>query len=233
MNEIFEENGKQYLARPVISHDDVLSDAIDKCLDLMYRASYPSITLEEYKNQYKGMETEKEKRESKLYESHYLPWKAYKAIEEDFVEAYELKPQLPEIIDILKGYFKKPIVDKWIDGKDGNPGHRGYEHPEPMDEETYEKVCKFLDMANGFYSWNRDINTFYFNISNYSPCSNRETVEKWWHEHGDPDFKLPEGSWWTDTWDEVEEEDEENEENNTTDGGIMSIKRVSLEDDQL
>ena len=210
MDEIFEENGKQYLARPVISHDDVLSDAIDKCLDLMFRASYPSITLEEYKEQHKKLSKE-ERHKAQLYHAHYLPWKAYEAIKEDFVEAYELKSQLPEIIDILKGYFKEPVVDKWVSGKDDlDPGHRGYEHPEPMDDETYKTVEKFMDMANGFYNWNRDINTFYFNISNYSPCSNRETVEKWWHEHGDPDFKLPDDSWWTDTWDDVEEDDEEN-----------------------
>lgn len=211
MNEIFEENGKQYLARPVISHDSVLSDAVDKCLDLMFRASYPSITLEEYKEQHRKIVGKEERQKAQLYNAHYLPWQAYDAIKEDFVEAYELRSQLPEIIDVLKGYFKEPIVDKWVSGKDDlDPGHRGYEHPEPMDDETYEKVCKFMEMANGFYNWNRDINTFYFNISNYSPCSNRETVEKWWHEHGDPDFKLPDDSWWTDTWDDVEEDDEEN-----------------------
>ena len=207
MDKIFEENGRQYLSRPVISHDDVLSDAVDKCLDLMFRASYPSITLEEYKEQHRKIASKEERQKAQLYNSHYLPWKAYEAIKEDFVEAYELKPKLPEIIEILKGYFKEPIVDKWIEGKDENePGHRGYEHPEPMDDETYDKVRKYLDMANGFYNWNRDINYFYFNVSNYSPCSNRETVEKWWHEHGDPDFKLPEDSFWTDTWEEEDDE---------------------------
>ena len=205
MNEIFEENGKQYLSRPVISRDGVLGDAVDKCLDLMYRASYPSITLEEYRKQHEGMSQE-EKENAHLYEAHYLPWKAYDAIREDFVDAYEMESQLPEITNILKGYFKKPIVDKWIKGKDGFPGYRGYEHPDPMDEETYKKVEKYLDMANEFYNWNRDVNSFNFTISNYSPCSNRETVEKWWHEHGDPDFKLPDDSWWTETWEsEVDE----------------------------
>ena len=206
MDKIFEENGRQYLSRPVISHDGVLSDAVDKCLDLMFRASYPSITLEEYKEQHMKIASKEERQKAQLYNSHYLPWKAYEAIKEDFVEAYELKPKLPGTIEILKGYFKEPIVDKWIEGKDENePGHRGYEYPEPMDDETYEKACKYLDMANDFYNWNRDINYFYFNVSNYSPCSNRETVEKWWHEHGDPDFKLPEDSFWTDTWEEEDD----------------------------
>ena len=121
-----------------------------------------------------------------------------------------MKSQLPDIIEILKGYFKKPIVDKWIEGKNENePGHRGYEHPEPMDEEAYKTAEKFMDMANDFFNWNRDLNTFSFNVANYSPCSNRETVEKWWHEHGDPDFKIPEDSYWIDSWDDEIEDDEE------------------------
>ena len=177
----------------------------------MFRASYPSITFEEYKEQHEKM-TKEERENAQLFHAHYLPWKAFNAIKEDFVEAYKFESQLPTIIDILKGYFKEPIVDKWIEGKnETDPGHRGYDHPDPMDNETYEKVCKFMDMANGFYNWNRDINTFYFNISNYSPCSNRETVEKWWHEHGKPDFKLPDDSWWADTWDDVEDDDYDEE----------------------
>lgn len=210
MNKIFEEDGKQYLARPAISKSDIVEEAIWKCLDLMYRASYPSITFEEYKEQHKKLSKE-ERQGAKLYESHYLPMKIYKSIEEDFVEAYELKSDLPEIIETLKNYFKEPIVDKWIEGKtEHEPGHRGYEHPEPMDDETYEKACKYMDMANEFFNWNRDYMTFVFNVSNYSPCSNRGTVEKWWHEHGDPDFKLPEDDYWVDTWDagDLDEEEE-------------------------
>ena len=204
------ENGSQYIVRPAVSRDDVLFQAIDNCLDLMFRASYPSITLEEYKKLHEEM-PEEQRENAMLYESHYLPWKVYRAIEEDFVEAYDLKSPLPDIIEILKGYFKEPIVDKWIEGKEGEPGHSGYENPEPMDDETYKKVEEYLDMANGFYNWNRDLNTFCFNVSNYSPCSNRETVEKWYHDNGDPDFKLPDDSWWVDGWDDEPEEEPEDE----------------------
>ena len=210
------ESGNLYQPRPAISREDVISQAIDNCLDLMYRASYPSITLEEYMAEHEKFETREEKENARLYESHYLPWKVYRAIEEDFIEAYDLKSPLPDIIEILKGYFKEPIVDKWIEGKEGEPGHKGYEKPEPMDDETYQKAEKFLDMANEFYNWNRDLNGFVFNISNYSPCSNRETVEQWWHEHGDPDFKLPEDSYWVDGWDDMDDDgwpsEEETEE---------------------
>lgn len=203
-----EKDKKYYIGRPVISRDEILGKAVDDCLDKMYRASYPSITLAEYIEQHKGM-TQEEKDKAQFYNSHYLPWKVYDAIKDDFVEAYQLKSQLPDIIEILKGYFKEPIVDKWIEGKNENePGHRGYEHPEPMDEENYKVAEKYMDMANDFFNWNRDLNAFSFNVANYSPCSNRETVEKWWHEHGDPDFKLPEDSYWVNDWDD-EIEDEE------------------------
>lgn len=205
------ENGSQYIVRPAVSRDDVLSQAIDNCLDLMYRASYPSVTLEEYMAEHEKFETREEKENARLFESHYLPWKVYRAIEEDFVEAYDLKSPLPDIIEVLKGYFKEPIVDKWIEGKEGKPGHSGYEKPEPMDDETYKKVEEYLDMANDFYNWNRDLNIFCFNVSNYSPCSNRETVEKWYHDNGDPDFKLPDDSWWVDGWDDEPEEESEDE----------------------
>ena len=203
---IFEYEGKQFLDRPIISHEEMIADAVRKCLDLMYRASYPSITFEAYEDQHRVL-PEGERRNARLYEAHYLPQKAYDTIKDDFVEAYEFASPLPTIIEILKSYFKDPVVDKWIEGEDENdPGHRGYENPEPMDDETYKVVEKYLGMANGFFNWNRDLSKFYFNVSNYSPCSDRETVEKWWHEHGDPDFKLPPDEYWTDVWEEEPED---------------------------
>ena len=148
--------------------------------------------------------------EARLYERHYLPQKIHTAILEDFAEAYEVKSHLPSIIDTLKNYFKEPIVDKWIEGvNEHDPGHRGYEHPEPMPEEHRVIAEKYMDMANDFFNWNRDLNCLYFNVCNVSPCSNRKTVEKWYHENGQPDFKIPEDDYWVDSWDDEEESDEE------------------------
>ena len=154
----------------------------------------------------------KNRDEARLFNRHYLPHKIHTAILEDFAEAYELKSQLPGIINILKDYFKEPIVDKWIEGvNEHDPGHRGYEHPEPMPEEHRVVAEKYMDMANGFFNWNRDLNCLYFNVCNVSPCSNRETVEKWYHENGHPDFKIPEDNYWVNAWGDEEEEDEEYE----------------------
>ena len=79
------ESGNLYQPRPAISREDIISQAIDSCLDLMYRSSYPSITLEEYMAEHAKLPKE-ERQEARLYESHYLPWKVYRAIEEDFIE---------------------------------------------------------------------------------------------------------------------------------------------------
>lgn len=204
---------KTYIDRPVVDRDDVLGEAVNKCLDMMYRYSYPSITLEELKEEAKSYKTSKERDESRLFNRHYLPYKVHTFILEDFVDAYKLKSPLPGCIETLKDYFKEPIVDKWIEGRNEHePGHRGYDHPDPMPEEHRVVAEKFLDMANDFFNWNRDLNAFYFNVCNVSPCSNRETVEKWYHENGQPDFKIPDEDYWKNAWDEEEEDDIEDEE---------------------
>lgn len=201
---------KFYVNRPAFSREDVLLEAVDNCLDTMYRASYPPITLKELKEEAKKIDI-RDRDDAKLFERHYLPEKVHTAILEDFADAYQVKSSLPNIIEILKDYFKHPIVDKWIEGKNEHePGHRGYENPEPMPEEHRVVAEKYMDMANNFFSWNRDATTLYFNVCNVSPCSNRETVEKWYHENGQPDFKIPEDDYWVDGWDDEEEtEDEE------------------------
>ena len=202
---------KNFISRPVVGRDDVLSNAVDKCLDLMYRYSYPSITLEELREEARKIPAE-DRDKAKLFNRHYLPAEVHTFILEDVAEAYELRSDLPDIIQCLKDYFKKPVVDKWIEDDGNVPGHRGYEHPEPMSEEAYKEAEKFMDMANEFFSWNRDLSCLYFNVCNVSPCSNRETVERWYHENGDPDFKIPEDSWWDHSWNEEEEEEEEENE---------------------
>lgn len=204
---------KKYVKRPAFSRDDVLAEAVNNCLDAMYRASYPSITLDELQAEAKKIDP-KDRDEAKLFNRHYLPHNIHTAILEDFAEAYDLKSHLPVIVDILKDYFKNPIVDKWIEGVNKHdPGHRGYDHPDPMPEEHREVAEKYLDMANEFFNWNRDLNSLYFNVCNVSPCSNRETVEKWYHENGDPDFKIPEDSYWVDGWSDEAEDYEEGDEN--------------------
>ena len=133
----------------------------------------------------------------KPFEYYFLPREILKDICENYVYAYNVdsQQQLLDIIAILKNYCKEPIIDKWIEGENGNPGHRGYDHPDNLvkqltdlipdsgfdksaiAESVQNKFFEFLDMAGNFYNWNRDLNSF--NMSVYlgaSPNSNKEAV---------------------------------------------------------
>ena len=74
------------------------------------------------------------------YEFYYLPKEIMKDVCDSYVYAYRIDQQqeLLITIEILKNYCKKPIVDKWIEGKNGDSGYRGYDHPDNLEKEIRE-----------------------------------------------------------------------------------------------
>lgn len=148
-----------------MTKDNVISDAIEKCLKELYTLVIPSITWEEfekecieYSEKYKKWESERKKNkelENKSrkecigpapYEFYYLPKEIMKEICESYVYAYELDrhQNLLDIIEILKNYCKDPVVDKYVnDWTDEtgihHPGYRGYDHPDNLEKEL-EKI---------------------------------------------------------------------------------------------
>ena len=148
-----------------MTKDNVISDAIEKCLKELYTLAVPSITWEEfekecieYSEKYKKWESERKKNkelENKSrkecigpapYEFYYLPKEIMKEICESYVYAYELDrhQNLLDIIEILKNYCKDPVVDKYVnDWTDEtglhHPGYRGYDHPDNLEKEL-EKI---------------------------------------------------------------------------------------------
>ena len=150
------------------------------------------------------------------YEFYYLPAEILKDVVANYVRAYRMDSQqeLLDTIEILKNYCKEPIVDKWIEGENGNPGHRGYDHPDNLEKEIFKvidnniplfqpstklvfelqnKFCEFLDMAGEFYNWNRDLNAFYQSVYlGASPNSNKEAVIKNWKEYRKQDIEIDE-----------------------------------------
>ena len=71
------------------------------------------------------------------YEFYYLPKEIMKDICESYIHAYKIDQQqeLLDTIGILKNYCKEPIVDKWIERNEGEPGYRGYDHPDNLEKE--------------------------------------------------------------------------------------------------
>ena len=125
--------------------------------------------------------------------------------------------ELLDTIEIIKSYCKEPIVDKYIEGENGFPGHRGYDHPdnlekelqtklrekagfsvtntgiENLSKELQDKFFEFLDMAGKFYNWNRDLNSF--NMTVYlgpSPNSNKQAVIDNWKQYRNKDIEIDE-----------------------------------------
>ena len=212
--------------------NDVLCKAIDDCIKELYSFVQPSIDWDEfikqnkiYSERYKKWENEKDsnpeyKNKSitecigpRPYEFYYLPKEIMKDICDSYISAYRLDSQqeLLNTIQILKDYCKEPIVDKWIEGKDDEPGHRGYEHPDNLvkqltdlipdsgfdksaiAESVQNKFFEFLDMAGNFYSWNRDLNAFNTNVYlGPSPNSNKEAVIENWKKYKGKDIEIDE-----------------------------------------
>lgn len=216
----------------MITRNDVIEDAILKCMKELYSKAQPSIDWDEfmqqnklYSNQYKIWEKTKDTDPNYIgksitecigprpYEFYYLPKDVMKDICDSYVHAYGLDAQqeLLSIIEILKNYCEKPIIDKYIEGENGFPGHRGYEHPDNLKKEIIKilgdiaedndyypdaicnKFFEFLDMAGDFFSWNRDLNSFNTNVYlGASPNSNKEKVINNWKNYRNKDITIDE-----------------------------------------
>ena len=158
-----------------ISRDDVLGEAIDNCMQTLYKYAKPKVTWEDFKKQNKDYSKlytkweafrEAEMQESATYEEwkqshpdwvgksrdeaigpapyefYYLPKEILKEICDHYVHVYRLDThkEFLDTIQTLKNYCKEPIVDKYIEGENGFPGHRGYDHPDNLKlEEINEK----------------------------------------------------------------------------------------------
>jgi len=152
------------------------------------------------------------------YEFYYLPSEIQKDISDSYIYAYKIDNQkeLLDTIEILKNYCKEPIVDKYIEGKNGEPGHRGYDHPDNLEKEIEKilfgrmseesgeyrkesakilqsKFFEFLDMAGNFYNWNSELNRFNMDIyMGIAPSINKEKVIDNWKQYRNKDIEINE-----------------------------------------
>jgi hypothetical protein len=216
----------------MLTRSDILSKAVDSCMKELYSYVQPRVEWEDfigqnkmYSNKYLLWEKTKDLDPNYIgkslvecigprpYEFYYLPKDILKDIIDNYVYVYKIDNQqnLLDIIEILKNYCKEPIIDKWIEGENGFPGHRGYEHPDNLEKEITKilgpeaednpyhvhKICdkffEFLDMAGNFFNWNRDLNSFNTTIYlGYSPNSSKEAVIKNWKEYRNKDIEINE-----------------------------------------
>ena len=147
----------------MITRSNVLSKAANDCMKELYSFVQPSVDWNDfvsqcklYSNQYviweKTRNTDpnyigksiKECIGPRPYEFYYLPKEIMKDICDSYVHAYRIDQQqeLLDTIETLKNYCKEPIVDKYIEEKNGDPGYRGYDHPDNLEKE----INTYLDL---------------------------------------------------------------------------------------
>ena len=159
----------------MISRNDVLSKAVDNCLEELYTLVVPKVTWEKFKEEckiysekYKKWESERKTnpeldKKSKTecigpapYEFYFLPREITKDICDSYVHAYKMDNQqeLLDTIEILKNYCKEPIVDKYIDDwtdETGfhHPGYRSYDHPDNLEKELSKHLSSYFEEEDG------------------------------------------------------------------------------------
>ena len=214
-----------------MTRSDILSQAVNDCLKELYSWATPKIEWKDfveenklYNKKYKewelmtkdeilGKPSLLEYCGPRPYEFYYLPKEIFTDIKDSYVYAYKLNSQqeLLDTIEILKNYCKEPIVDKYIEGENGFPGHRGYDHPNNLEKELIEicsqhshepvnmakelqnKFFEFLDMAGKFFNWTRELNSFYMSVGlGPSPNSNKQAVIDNWKKYRNQDIEINE-----------------------------------------
>lgn len=167
---------------------DILQEAIERCLDEMYRYSQPSITLKELEELSKK-EMEEKGKPQPVHERFYLSQKEYETIIDKYLDAYNLRDPFKYHCDLIISDMENGCSkDKYIEGENGFPGYRGYEKVPSLDneigKENLDKVVDFIKMRRDFYRTNRNADKFRFTVMNYSPYSNKQKVIDYWKSQG-------------------------------------------------
>ena len=196
----------------MINKRDILSKAIYECLIECYRWAQPSIDADKLIKENKIQEHPNDR----FFERYYLSHENFKYIQETYVNAYKIKSNWEDHVDLLVKYItsKDSKKDVYIPRDGDKPGYRGYEPIVPLNniilnylrdyiikdkcqisesdsEVLQEHILHLIDTCKKFYNVDPDYNTFLINTAlGWSPTSNKEQVEKYWREHGRPDFTI-------------------------------------------
>ena len=182
---------------------DMVEKAIIECLDEMYRESQPSITWDEIQEQARVNPNRS------IWQEHYLPKWKYNDIQEKYMRLYRIKEEWNGNIELLEEYLnnggtKDKYIPEQIDESGfKHPGYRGYESVKPIKDQILEILNETLEVGNrteilctkitsavmetisackNFYIHDKDEQMFYFNVANYSPNSNIESVRDFYKD---------------------------------------------------
>ena len=170
MNALTEQN-------KLINRDSILTEAINRCLQEMFHYAQPSIYLKEL--------MKKEERNGErldLIDKHYLSKEMFDCILNKYIDAYHLDNYFQDSLELLLYYFENPYV------KDYSKGYKMHKEIRKLFEkigiENFEIVKDYIDKSKDYYNRNIDAETFKFNVMNFSPTSNKQTVIDYWKSQG-------------------------------------------------
>jgi len=125
----------------MVTKSEILSEAVDKCMKELYSYAVPHIEWEDFIKENKEYKDGPEP-----YEFYYLPEEIIKNICDSYIYAYRLDGQqeLLNTIEILKNYCKKPIIERYIEGENGDPGYRVYDNSDNLEKEIEDILFKSI-----------------------------------------------------------------------------------------
>lgn len=178
----------------MITRQEILEKAVHECLREMYLWAQPSIDIDKLiESGYKDSKFDP------LYKKYYLSTENFQYIIDTYVDAYNIKSGWDNHFDLLIHYLNDGgLKDKYIPQDGEKPGYRSYEEVPSiykyLDKEDADIALSLIEECHNFYKTDHENNKFTMTMALGvgSPMSNKESVEKYWHENGRPDFKIKE-----------------------------------------
>lgn len=168
---------------------DILSECYDRCMQELYKWSQPTADYITLKKQLETKELIEDPKHP-IFTQHYLSSDNYKAIVNHFLYIYNLTDIWKDYCDIMINYLSKGgLTDKYIEGKDGFPGYRGYEKVLPISSKLSEEDTKYvidtMNLCKNFYKLNRDRDKVSMSLAlGASPTNNKKIVIDYWKSQG-------------------------------------------------
>lgn len=184
----------------MLTRENILNEAIHRCLVDMYRWAQPSIDLDKLiAGGFKDSE------ENPLYRRHYLSQENFCYLRDSFKIAYGIVDNWNDTFDTLIDYLVKGgLEDDYKPATKDRPAYRDYKKVPPLETlignglvgKSITELCiTNIKKCRDFYSGHsREVNQFDMTMALGvgSPNSSAKHVEEYWHNNGRPDFTIKE-----------------------------------------
>ncbi|MCH5167538.1 MAG: hypothetical protein J1F35_06545 [Erysipelotrichales bacterium] len=172
----------------IIDRDSIMTEAIWRCLEEMYRISQPSCSFIEEDKKAKEKIAKGEEINDNIINEHYISSYEYETIINKYLDSYRLEAQFKDDCDLIKNYLEKGGMKRIYKSDEFGHSHKDYEKLDPIaniiGEDNAKKVFKYIEEAKDFYRFDVDESQFKFAMMQYAPSCNKEAVKKIWEDKG-------------------------------------------------